>query len=89
MARRPKEVWQCIARVALPTNPSREAVHCNSSTAHCPRQRDSALHEFQAVRCCLAGMALPIVPRQGGSQELRFLGSDRLLGRTPPPPPSW
>ena len=45
-----------------PLPPGSEAVHCRSSTAHCP----------QAVRQCIAGVALPTAPRQCGSvlQEL-------------------
>ena len=39
-----------------------EAVHCRSCNAHCP----------QAVRQCMAGVALPTAPRQWGRalQEL-------------------
>ena len=46
-----------------PLPPGSEAVHCRSSTAHCP----------QAVRQCIAGVALPTAPRQCGSalRELR------------------
>ena len=45
-----------------PLPPGSEAVHCRSCAAHCP----------QAVRQCIAGVALPTAPRQWGSalQEL-------------------
>ena len=47
-----------------PLPPSSGAVRCRSSTAHCP----------QAVRQCIARVALPAAPRQWGSalQELEL-----------------
>ena len=54
------------ARQDTPTNPwtglPSEAVHCGSSTAHCPR----------AVRQCIAGVALPTAPRQWGRALQEF-----------------
>ena len=61
--------------------PGSEAVHRRSCTAPYPR----------AVWRCIAGVPLLTAPRQRGSalQELRYLGSDHHLGRTPCPPSWW
>ena len=52
--------------------PGTEAVRCTSCPTHCP----------QAVRQCVARVALPTAPMQCGTglQEFRSLGSDRLGG---------
>ena len=45
-----------------PLPPGNEAVHCRSCGVHCP----------QAVRQCIAGVALPTAPKQWGSALQEF-----------------
>ena len=55
---RPPSWWAlALQEFHCPPPPGRVAVHCTSSTAHSP----------QAVRLCIAGVALPTAPEQCGS----------------------
>ena len=70
----PQAVKRCYARAHCPLPPGSEAVRSRSSTAHCPRE---------AVRQCIAGIALPTTPRPWGtvSQEFHYplpLGSETV-----------
>ena len=53
----PRQWGSALQELHCPLPPGSEAVHCRSHTVHCP----------QAVRQCIAGVAMPTAPGQCGS----------------------
>ena len=68
----PQPLWQCIARVPLPTTPRRCGRPLQVIPTYCPR----------AMWRCIKGVPLPIAPKHCGSalQEFRSTAPRRCGG---------
>ena len=66
----PRQWGSALQEFHCPLPPGSEVVHCRSCTAHCPKGseavhcRSCTAYCPQAVRECIAEIALPTAPRQ-------------------------